>query len=74
MLRMFNRIEEQLHKGTLTDDTFKILQKHYDAIGLALKSIKPTEPEPPTQPEQTKDAPTGIESGFFTNLFSIHES
>lgn len=71
MLRMLSLIEDQLHKGTLTDDTFKILQKHYDAIALAIKSYKPTEPGKSTQPEPEQKADSvGIEPGFFTQLFT----
>jgi HK97 family phage prohead protease len=71
MLRVFGLIEEQLRKGTLTDDTFRILQKHYDAIGQALKTLKATEPVDPTQPvDETKGKSIGIEKGFFTDLFT----
>lgn len=56
LLHYFHLIEEQLQKGTLTDQTFAILQKHYDAIGIALKSSNTTEPVTPTQPDALKAA------------------
>ena len=53
LLHQYALIEKQLQRGTLTDETFVVLQKHYDAIGIALRSRTTTEPETATQPECT---------------------
>ncbi|WP_161492726.1 HK97 family phage prohead protease [Spirosoma sp. 209] len=52
LLHYLHLVDNQLHKGTLTDETFAQLQAHYDAISAVLKAHKPpTEPEPSTQPD-----------------------
>lgn len=55
MISLYTALEKALHRGDWREATYEILQKHHDAVGIALKAHLPTEP-PRTQPETKADS------------------
>ncbi|QMW05326.1 HK97 family phage prohead protease [Spirosoma foliorum] len=42
MVSIYNALEKALHTGEWSDEGFKLIQKHHDAFGIALKSRQAT--------------------------------
>lgn len=64
-------LEKALHRGNWSDQAFELLQKHKDAIELALKSLKATEPEIATQPDADQKAKNeALIAAFRKGLFA----